>query len=109
VNNLKQTRLHADESWGSDGKNKSTPGNPVPFYEMCTKGSVNHGESMKGGQLMEIKSYTEQEKRALAEISIGIYGKELTLIMLPELKEYLNGSTKRDAFAEMIQHDQAKL
>ena len=30
---------------------------------------------------MEIKSFTEQEKRALAEISIGIYGKELTLIM----------------------------
>jgi hypothetical protein len=61
---------------------------------------------MKGGQLMEIKSFTEQEKRALAEISIGIYGKELTLIMLPELKGYLNGSAKRDAFAEMIQHDQ---
>jgi len=28
--------------------------------------------------------------------------------MLPELKEYLNGKTKRDAFAEMIHHDQAK-
>ena len=57
---------------------------------------------------MEIKSFTEQEKRALAEISIGIYGKELTLIMLPELEEYLNGSSKKDAFAEMIHHDQAK-
>ena len=45
---------------------------------------------------MEIKSFTEQEKRALAVISIGIYGKELTLIMLPELKEYLNGSTKSE-------------
>jgi len=26
---------------------------------------------------------------------------------LPELKEYLNGKTKRNAFAEMIHHDQA--
>ena len=51
---------------------------------------------------------TEQEKRALAEISVGIYGEELTLIMLPELKEYLNGSTKRVAFAEPVHHDQAK-
>jgi hypothetical protein len=51
---------------------------------------------------------TEQEKRTFAEISVGIYGEELTLIMLPELKEYLNGSTKRAAFAEMIHHDQAK-
>lgn len=57
---------------------------------------------------MEIKSLTEQEKRALAEISVGIYGEELTLIMLPELKEYLNGSTKRVAFAEPVHHDQAK-
>ena len=57
---------------------------------------------------MEIKSLTEQEKRVLAEISKGIYGEELTLIMLPELKEYLNGKTKRDAFAEVIRHDQAK-
>jgi|GEM_PF-1606293 len=57
---------------------------------------------------MEIKSLTEQEKRALATISIGIYGEELTLIMLPELKEYLNGSTKKDVIAEMIHHDQAK-
>jgi len=58
---------------------------------------------------MEIKSLTEQEKRALAEISTEIYGEELTLIMLPELKEYLNGSAKKSAFAaEMIHHDQAK-
>jgi hypothetical protein len=46
--------------------------------------------------------------RALAEISVGIYGEELTRIILPELKEYLNGSTKRDSLAEMIHHDQAK-
>lgn len=57
---------------------------------------------------MEIKSMTEQEKRTFAEISVGIYGEELTRIMLPELKEYLNGSTKRAASAEMIHHDQAK-
>ncbi|MGE5799418.1 MAG: hypothetical protein ACM337_03750 [Syntrophaceae bacterium] len=57
---------------------------------------------------MEIKSLTEQEKRALAEISKGIYGEELTLIMLPELKEYLNGKTKRDAFAEKNHRDQAE-
>ncbi len=57
---------------------------------------------------MEIKSLTEQEKRALAEISKGIYGEELTLIMLPELKEYLNGKTKREPFAEMNHRNQAK-
>jgi hypothetical protein len=57
---------------------------------------------------MEIKTLTDQEKRALAEITKGIYGEELTLIMLPELKEYLNGKTKRDTLAEMIHHDQAK-
>ncbi len=45
---------------------------------------------------MEIKSLTEQQKKALAEISIVVYGEELTRIMIPELKNYLNGSTKRD-------------
>jgi hypothetical protein len=45
---------------------------------------------------MEIKSLTEQQKRALAEISIVVYGEELTRIMIPELKDYLNGSTKLD-------------
>jgi hypothetical protein len=57
---------------------------------------------------MEITALTEQEKRALAAISIGIYGEELALIMLPELKPYMNGSTKRDALAEMTHQDQAK-
>jgi hypothetical protein len=54
---------------------------------------------MKGDQLMEIKSLTELEKRAMAEISIGIYGEELSRIMLPELKEYLNDSIERDEIA----------
>jgi hypothetical protein len=57
---------------------------------------------------MEIKLLTEQEKRTLAEISVGIYGEELTRIMLPELKEYLNGSTRRDAYTEMIDEVQGK-
>ena len=54
---------------------------------------------------MEIKSFTEQEKRALAEISIGIYGKELTLIMLPELKNYLNGASKKVELMEVSAND----
>jgi effector-binding domain-containing protein len=51
---------------------------------------------------MEITSMTELEKRTLAEISEVIYGEELTRIMLPELKEYLNSysSIERDEIAE---------
>ena len=50
---------------------------------------------------MEIKSLPELEKRALAGITEAIYGEELTRIMLPELKEYLNSdsSLERDEFA----------
>jgi effector-binding domain-containing protein len=50
---------------------------------------------------MEITSMTELEKRTLAEISEAIYGEELTRIMLPELKEYLNSysSIERDGIA----------
>jgi hypothetical protein len=59
----------------------------------------------KGGQFMEIKSLTEQQKKALAEISIVVYGEELTRIMIPELKNYLNGSTKRDESPESIHKD----
>jgi hypothetical protein len=59
----------------------------------------------KGGQFMEIKSLTEQQKKALAEISIVVYGEELTRIMIPELKNYLNGSTKRDESSESIHKD----
>jgi hypothetical protein len=54
---------------------------------------------------MEIKSLTEQQKKALAEISIVVYGEELTLLMIPELKNYLNGSTKRDESPEPIHKD----
>ena len=54
---------------------------------------------------MEIKSLTEQQKKALAEVSIVVYGEELTRIMIPELKNYLNGSAKRDAPAEPIRKD----
>jgi hypothetical protein len=50
---------------------------------------------------MEIKSLTELEKRAMAEISIGIYGEELSRIMLPELKEYLYGSIEKDEIAQI--------
>ena len=48
---------------------------------------------------MEIKSLTELEKRTMAEISIGIYGEELSRIMLPELKEYLSNSIEKDVIA----------
>ncbi len=55
---------------------------------------------------MEIKSLTEMEKRALAEISIVVYGEELTRIMIPELKDYLNGSRKKwDESPERIHED----
>ncbi|HET6490538.1 MAG TPA: hypothetical protein VFG28_12345 [Syntrophales bacterium] len=56
---------------------------------------------------MEIKSLTEQQKKALAEISIVVYGEELTRIMIPELKNYLNGSAKREVPTEPIHKDQA--
>ena len=48
---------------------------------------------------MDIKSMTELEKRAMAEISEGIYGEELTRIMLPEIKEYVNVSIEREKIA----------
>lgn len=50
---------------------------------------------------MEIESLTEMEKKALAEISKVIYGEELTRIMIPELKNYLNGLTERDEVADV--------
>jgi hypothetical protein len=50
---------------------------------------------------MEIKFMSEMEKRALAKISTAIYGEELTLIMLPELKDYLNGAGKTDELPEL--------
>ena len=40
---------------------------------------------------MDMKTLTEMEKKALAKISTVIYGEELTLLMLPEFKDYLNG------------------
>jgi hypothetical protein len=55
--------------------------------------------------LMEIKSLTEQQKRALAEVSLVVYGEELTRIMIPDLKDYLNGSAKRDESDERINKD----
>ena len=54
---------------------------------------------------MEIESLTEQQKKALAKISMVVYGKELTRIMIPELKNYLNGSTRRDESTEQIHKD----
>jgi hypothetical protein len=59
----------------------------------------------EGGRRMEIKSLTDQEKRALAEVSLVVYGEELTRIMIPELKDYLNGSNRRDESPEVIQKD----
>lgn len=49
---------------------------------------------------MDIKTLTEMEKRALAKISTVIYGKELTLLMLPELKDYLNGTGDGNEFLD---------
>lgn len=67
----------------------------LPFSK---KGNI-HLILMEADLLMEIKSQAEREKRAMAEISIGIYGEELTRIMLPELKEYLNGPIDKDEIA----------
>lgn len=50
---------------------------------------------------MDVKFMTEMEKRALAKISTVIYGEELTLIMLPELKDYLNGASNRTELADL--------
>ncbi len=66
---------------------------------------MGHRPAGKGGQQMEIKSLTEPEKRALAEVSLVVYGEELTRIMIPELKDYLNGSKKRDESPEIIHND----
>ena len=49
-----------------------------------------------GDQRMDIKSLAELEMRALTEISVAIYGEELTRIMTPELQEYLDISHKRN-------------
>jgi hypothetical protein len=54
---------------------------------------------------MEIKSLTEQQKKALAEVSLVVYGEELTRIMIPELKDYLNGSAKWDESQERVNKD----
>jgi hypothetical protein len=54
---------------------------------------------------MEIKSLTEQQKKALAEISMVVYGEELTRIMIPELGDYLNGSTKWDESQDLTRQD----
>ena len=40
---------------------------------------------------MDIRSMSEMEKMALAQIAIAVYGEELSRIMMPELGEYLNG------------------
>ena len=54
---------------------------------------------------MEIKSLTEEQKKALAEVSLVVYGEELTRIMIPELKDYLNGSAKWDESPERVTKD----
>jgi hypothetical protein len=51
---------------------------------------------------MDIKTLTALETKALAEISVAIYGEELTRIMTPELQEYLDISHKRDESANRI-------
>jgi hypothetical protein len=77
-----------------------------PFIsKISPKGDIDRGTWMKGDELMEIKLLTEQQKRALAEISVGIYGEELTRIMLPELKNFLQGASKKDEFAEISADD----
>lgn len=40
---------------------------------------------------MNIRSMSEMEKTALAQIAIAVYGQELSRIMMPELGEYLSG------------------
>lgn len=54
---------------------------------------------------MEIKAMTEQQKQALVEVSIVVYGEELTRIMIPELKDYLNGADRDDESPEIVRGD----
>lgn len=42
---------------------------------------------------MDIQALSDMEKRALAQISVVVYGEELARIMMPELGEYLNVSS----------------
>jgi hypothetical protein len=74
-------------------------------FSPCTTVEGTSTETKEGGQIMEIQSLTEQQKKALAEISMVVYGEELTRIMIPELKDYLNGSSKRDESPELIHKD----
>jgi hypothetical protein len=67
------------------------------------KGALTEANERRS--LMEIKSLTEQQKKALAEVSIVVYGEELTRIMIPELKDYLNGSAKWDESQERVNKD----
>ena len=50
---------------------------------------------------MEIRFMSEMDKRALAKISTAIYGEELTLLMLPDLKDYLNGTGDDNEYADL--------
>ena len=50
---------------------------------------------------MDIKTLSDMEKKALAQISVVVYGKELTRSMMPELGEYLNGSNPSLELADL--------
>ena len=63
------------------------------------------GRAGKGGNHMEIKAMTEQQRQALVEVSIVVYGEELTRIMIPELKDYLNGVDRGDESPEIVRGD----
>jgi hypothetical protein len=97
---------------GTDNRNSQIESNRLKtavhdeiFASSWTHMKGRRSRRTKGGQFMEIKSLTEQQKRALAEISIVVYGEELTRIMIPELKDYLNGSTKLDDSPVVINMD----
>lgn len=49
---------------------------------------------------MDIKTMSDVEKRALVQILVVVYGKELTRIMMPELGEYLNGPSPTPEFSD---------
>jgi hypothetical protein len=50
---------------------------------------------------MNIQSLSDLEKRALARISIAVYGEELARIMIPELSRYLDESSRLPVLADL--------
>lgn len=57
---------------------------------------------------MNIQSLSDMEKRALVQISIAVYGEELTRIMMPELGGYISASSPSLEPADLLEEDFVK-